>query len=107
MTTTLLPLLALLVIWIIHYLFTFLGIISIPLVSTLFWAIASFSFGLSMNLKSKRSNTWVLKLIIAFIVFLLFTYQMGWVSVPFLNNFQSSIILYFIYVWCGWAFFRN
>ncbi|NLC42338.1 MAG: hypothetical protein GX775_05760 [Erysipelothrix sp.] len=107
MTTTLLPLLALAIIWVVHYLFSFLGAFSLSWVGVLFWAISSFGFGLSMSQRKKRSNTWVMKLVIAFVVFLLFTYQMGWIAVPYMASLRSSILIYFIYVWCGWAFFRD
>lgn len=107
MITTLLPLLAIFVMAAVHYLLNFLGLFAISWVTTLFWAVASFGFGMVLNDKPKRSQGWVLKLIIAFIVFLLFVYQMNWISLPILRIFSSNLYIYFIYVWCGWAFFRN
>ncbi len=107
MLATFLPILVLVVVLVVRYLLAMIGLMDFGWFYTLFWVIATFGFGLSLNPKHKRSNTWVLKLIISFIVFLLFTYQMGWLSLPWISQFLSSLVIYLIYVWCGWAFFRN
>lgn len=107
MITTLLPLLSVLVISILHYLFKWIGLMNYGGIGTLFWAVSFFGFGLTLTTKPKRSQGWVLKLIIAFILFVLFSYQLGWINIPMISNSINNLYIYLIYVWCGWAFFRN
>lgn len=76
------------------------------------WMVASFSFGLSMNDKKKRSNAWILKLTISFIMAILLGYQLGFVQIVIVDEIIRAIgfnqlLFMFIFIWCGWAFFRD
>lgn len=76
------------------------------------WMIASFCFGLSMNDKKKRSNAWIIKLVISFLMAILLGYQLGLVQISLVDEIMRAIgfnqlIFMFIFIWCGWAFFRD
>lgn len=107
MLMTFIPLLVVAVIAVIHYLLTMIGVFSIQYLSVLFWAISCFAFGLSLHGKSRQNRTWVLKLVITLIIFLLLAYQFGWISIPLLSHLSTNLYIYLIYIFCGWAFFKN
>lgn len=82
------------------------------LIKPLFWLLTSFAFGLSLNDFKKKSNAWVLKLVIAGLLLVLFLYEINLIHIAFFDQIfhQLRIETYFIrliYIWCGWAFFRK
>lgn len=69
-----------------------------------------FSFGLALNLHSKRKQTWVKKVVVSFIVVFLTIYSMGFIVIPqvaFLINFLGiyGFVLDLVFIFCGWTFF--
>ncbi len=83
-----------------------------PFLRPLFWLIVCFAFGMSLNDSKKKSSAWVLKLIIAGILLVLFLYDIRLLKINMLDRFFNQLyieafFLRLIYIWCGWAFFRK
>lgn len=78
----------------------------------LFWLVVSFAFGMSLNDHKRKSSAWVLKLVIAGVLLVLFLYEVNLIEVKMLNGLIKQLYiepLFFrlVYIWCGWAFFRK
>ena len=84
-----------------------LGLIILVLIR----ATLLFCFGLSLNIaKHKRYETWVRKVFISFIMIFFVVWEMGYIMIPQLKNFFTmlgfnGLIVYLLYIYCGWSFF--
>jgi len=81
------------------------------LICTLIRVCTVFGFGVSLAQFRKRSqNGWVKKLIIAFFVFFLVCWELGYLTFPQLRSVidflgLTSFGFNLLYVYCGWSFF--
>lgn len=74
----------------------------------IFTVAFGFVLGLSLLERKKKSSAWVLKVLISFLMMILLFYQMGVLPIAFLHKFALPSWFYLtIYIWCGWAFFRD
>lgn len=98
---------------VLNWLLIVVGIYDLSaILRSLFWLFTCFTFGLSLSDFKKKSNAWVLKLIIAGILLILFLFEINVVKLSFLDQIMYHLrihpdFLRFIYIWCGWAFFRK
>ena len=72
-------------------------------------ALLMFSFGIAIQIK-RRYKTWIKKLLVAFVVVYLITYQLGYFAFPLVTQLFAllaidSLALDMIYVYLGWLFF--
>ena len=80
-------------------------------ICTVLRVMVVFAFGMSLCQRKRRNqNTWVKKLIIAFFVFFLMCWEMGYFVFPGIKgivNFLGLASFGFdlLYIYCGWAFF--
>ncbi|MBR5796345.1 MAG: hypothetical protein IKY26_09395 [Erysipelotrichaceae bacterium] len=80
-------------------------------ICTVLRVMVVFSFGLSLCQKKRRNqNNWVKKLVIAFFVFFLMCWEMGYFVFPGIKSILNFLNLTsfgynLLYVYCGWAFF--
>ncbi|MDD6466942.1 MAG: hypothetical protein PUF50_02035 [Erysipelotrichaceae bacterium] len=95
----------------VHLANTYLNFSGANTICTLLRVIVVFSFGMSLCQRRRRNqNAWVKKLLIAFFVFFMMCWELGYFIFPelkYLLNFLGLTTFGFnlIYVYCGWAFF--
>ena len=73
-------------------------------------AVICFGFGLSLNPVRKRKQTWIKKLLVAFVLIFFLLLDLGYLSIPQLQTILhllaiEGVVVYLIYVFCGWTFF--
>lgn len=78
---------------------------------TILRVMVLFGFGLTLNQHGRRRNeSWVKKLVIAFVVFFFVCWELGYIVFPELKaafNFLGiyGFVVNMVYVYCGWCFF--
>lgn len=81
------------------------------IVKTIFISVMLFIFGMLLNVRKRsRYESWFKKVVLSFLWFFFLFYQFGYIMIPQLHRlFQllgiQGIIIYFIYIYLGWAFF--
>lgn len=76
----------------------------------LFQVAVMFSLGVSLNYRSKKTQTWVKKLVIAFFMFFFIIWNLNYTMIPQLKQITDYLgiygfVVHLIYVYCGWSFF--
>ncbi|RRC92137.1 hypothetical protein EII25_04845 [Erysipelotrichaceae bacterium OH741_COT-311] len=81
------------------------------IVKTIFISVMLFIFGMLLNVRKRsRYESWFKKVVLSFLWFFFLFYQFGYIMIPQLHRLFQLLgiqgnIIYFIYIYLGWAFF--